>query len=336
MQPIGCSHYYDQNGQFEWPFGSLPFLVDMDTTRLTLQERLDRLVAGYMQDPATPVGEAISYSPAQAYRIFHRRFGEAPGGFRRRVLLEQAAERLVLTDEPVWKVALECGYSSPEPFLRAFRSAYRVTPRRFRQLRSKTSTWLPSPSGLHYWRGTIVSSKSKGENSMNLTDRLIGHDLWLTGQMLERAQTLEEEQLDSPLSKQFQFTFFESADQSLRDILDSLVFNKEIWLAAMYNRPYDFEGRDKTTKGLLTRWKAIEPEFRDLTSQVGSEGRWDDKFVDALCTPPETFSFGGVIAHILTVDAGRRLVALEEMRRLGMKDLRWGCPIEWEREVVGA
>ena len=27
---------------------------------------------------------------------------------------------------------------------------------------------------------------------------------------------------------------------------------------------------------------------------------WDDTFVNALCDPPETFTFGGVFAHIMT------------------------------------
>jgi hypothetical protein len=32
----------------------------------------------------------------------------------------------------------------------------------------------------------------------------------------------------------------------------------------------------------------------------GKLERWDSGFVDALCEPPQSFTFGGVLAHVVT------------------------------------
>jgi len=47
---------------------------------------------------------------------------------------------------------------------------------------------------------------------------------------------------------------------------------------------------------------------------------WNDTFVDAVCAEPaETFTFGGVFAHIMTFNAHRRLMALDALRQLGVQ-----------------
>lgn len=44
----------------------------------------------------------------------------------------------------------------------------------------------------------------------------------------------------------------------------------------------------------------------------------------ALCEPPETFNYGGVIAHNLTFSAYRRTVAIEVFEQIGITDLGSG------------
>ena len=39
---------------------------------------------------------------------------------------------------------------------------------------------------------------------------------------------------------------------------------------------------------------------------VERDRSWDLTFVDAVCEPPEVFSYGGVIGHVLTNNAYRR------------------------------
>ena len=51
--------------------------------------------------------------------------------------------------------------------------------------------------------------------------------------------------------------------------------------------------------------------YLDHVHDVVAGDRLDDTFVDALCDPVEVFTYGGMIAHVLTFAAHRRtLVAL--------------------------
>jgi AraC family transcriptional regulator len=58
-------------------------------------------------------------SRSQLDRVVTAASGEAPGRFRRRILLERAAYRLIASDLSVVDVAVEAGYSSNEAFTRA-------------------------------------------------------------------------------------------------------------------------------------------------------------------------------------------------------------------------
>lgn len=75
----------------------------------------------------------------------------------------------------------------------------------------------------------------------------------------------------------------------------------------------------------------MEPQFSALVRRIRDRNEWDDVFVDALCTPPVSFTLGSVIAHILTVGVVRRQAAIEALRELGVEGRD---PIEWEREIV--
>lgn len=61
-------------------------------------------------------------------RAFTRRYGEAPGGYLRRLRLEHAQAMLQTTELPVHIVALASGFASPTTFSRAFRLHFGVPP----------------------------------------------------------------------------------------------------------------------------------------------------------------------------------------------------------------
>jgi AraC family transcriptional regulator len=54
----------------------------------------------------------------------------------------------------------------------------------------------------------------------------------------------------------------------------------------------------------------------------------------ALCKPAETFTFGGVFAHIMTFNAHRRLMALDALHQLGVQTEGFGDPMEYEESVA--
>jgi AraC family transcriptional regulator len=107
------------------------------------------------------------------------------------------------------------------------------------------------------------------------------------------------------------------------------VRSKEMWVAS-------FEGADVPAPGaddpasLRARHEAVSPRWLGVCRDVEERGAWDDRLVDALCEPPESFQVASVVAHVLTYAAHRRqLVRL--MLRLGGHDIDPGDPIAWNR-----
>lgn len=57
--------------------------------------------------------------------------------------------------------------------------------------------------------------------------------------------------------------------------------------------------------------------------------RLDDTFVDATCEPPEVFTYGGMIAHVLTFAAHRRTLVCGALYSFGITDLEAADPLRW-------
>lgn len=288
----------------------------------------------------TPVDGAIlaeqaNYSRFHFQRLFREQTGETPGDCRRRLLLERAGYQLRHTSLSVTEIAFETLYDSLEGFSRAFRRAYGISPSHYRRL-APLHWFLPAPNDIHYdpvVGAAVRSSQPRTEGgSMHLTDRLIEHDLWLTRRLLEKAVSLPDAQLDVPLPKPEQPVPFDAVEQSLRDVLERLIYTKEIWVAAVLGRKLA-EHQDTSAAGLLQRMDASFGEFRALVQRVQADNLWDTEFVDLICEPPERFTYGGMIAHVLTFAAYRRTVALQALARLGVTDLGYGDPIEWEMQL---
>lgn len=307
----------------------------MDQNAEAFNARLDRLVEGFVREAAKrpsarQIAERAAYSVAQTHRVFKAVYGEAPGQFRRRLVLERSAELLNQTDLSVWQIALESGFASAEAFARAFKRSYNATPRVFRKIRGHG--WLPAPSTVHYWRGSLLKSMSTGETNMNLIERLVEHDLADTRRMIERAQALTKDQLDKKIVTPKPALFLECFDSTLRGRLDYLVGTKECWLAAVYGRPNPMlERRDDSPKGMLARWNTAESEWRELVKGVEKEDRWNESFIDGLCEQPVTFTFGGMIAHVIDRSARDRAEAYRAFVAIGHEDAADGDPLTWEQ-----
>lgn len=91
---------------------------------------------------------------------------------------------------------------------------------------------------------------------------------------------------------------------------------------------------DLTPAALLARFEKADGNFLRALAEVRSRGGWDDTFIDALCEPAETFTFGGMFAHVITFNTYRRLSALGILRDLGVKVEGFGCPTEYEMAVA--
>ena len=168
---------------------------------------------------------------------------------------------------------------------------------------------------------------------MDLFDIFSGQESWHTRRLLELAKTLDSEQLDRPLNNQIHVLPWHAPDRSLRQLLDRMVQTKEAWAAAMTggNVPLfdNAPPEHRTPRAMLARMEKADAAFHSVLTDVRNRGAWLDTFVDALCEPPESFTFGGMFAHVITFNAYRRMVALDVLRSLGVKVEGVGCPMEY-------
>jgi AraC family transcriptional regulator len=273
-------------------------------------------------------------SRTQFHRLFRALIEETPAAMRRRLLLERAAFQLRNTTASVTEIAFDANYNSLEAFTRAFRKAFRTSPSLYRRMRLG-HFHLPASNGIHF---LAAGSPLKGAIEMDLFDRFAGNDTWHTRKLLEYASTLTDEQLDRPLNSVVEILPWRESAKTLRQILENIVFTKEVWTAALSGTALpNLEGTpmsERSAAAMLRRLEKTDVEFHRIFRDVGNRGRWDDTFVDSLCEPPETFTFGGVFAHIISFNAHRRLMALDALRQMGVRVQGFGDPIEYERAVA--
>jgi AraC-like DNA-binding protein len=276
-------------------------------------------------------------SRAQFYRVFRAMIEETPVAMRRRLLLERAAWQLSRTELSVTDISLNANYGSLEAFTRAFRKAFRVSPSLYRRM-GATYTHLHAANGIHHHSG---EDDTKGVGQfMDLFDIFSGQESWHTRRLLDLAKTLNDEQLDRPLKNQVKVFPWDGPDQTLRQILDRMVQTKEAWAAALTGGNWspmdDAPSTDRTPSAMLARLDRADAKFHGVLTEVRNRSGWDDTFVDALCDPPETFTFGGMFAHVITFNAYRRMLAIDALRRLGAKVEGFGCPSEYVANLTNA
>jgi hypothetical protein len=105
---------------------------------------------------------------------------------------------------------------------------------------------------------------------------------------------------------------------------ERLVFTLEVWVAAMAGLE-----QPASAAGLLARFDAAATGFERIARRIRDRGAWDDAFVDALCEPPQSFTYGGVLSHVLAYGIVRREMLASVLRELGA-EVPVGDPILWE------
>lgn len=259
-------------------------------------------------------------------RLVRASVGEPPGAFRRRLLLERAAHRLGSTSELVIDVAFDAGYGSPEAFTRAFNRAFGTTPSEFRR-DARLSRDLPCHSGIHFHPpGGLRLPAETRSSSMDVLTRMFDHHIWLSGQIIDHSAGLGDDDLDRPIALSV-----EGIDDSptLRSLADRLVGQLEMWVTALDGGTSMPAPGDTSAVGLTARLALAAPRFRELVVAPIEAGRADETFLDAVCDPPETFTLGGVLAHVMTFSAVRRTMAVGALETAGISDLGAGDPMHF-------
>jgi hypothetical protein len=159
----------------------------------------------------------------------------------------------------------------------------------------------------------------------DLLEKMVEHHVWLTGELIRVASNLTEEELDTEVVVED-----DDDGQTFRSLLSRLVGQMGMWNAAMASRDYDWSVEDHESVSSMRRRLGIEgPRYLAHVREVCDQGRIDDTFVDALCERAEVFTYGGMIAHVLTFAAYRRTVVVLALSRLGHDELGWGDPMRW-------
>jgi hypothetical protein len=108
-----------------------------------------------------------------------------------------------------------------------------------------------------------------------------------------------------------------------------------MWNEVIAHRDYDWSLEEhETVLDMRERLALQGATFLGHVGDVVSEGRLDETFVDAQCAPPEVYTYGGLIAHVLTFAAHRRTLVVGALASAGIGDLGYGDPRKWVAETV--
>ncbi|HET8786789.1 MAG TPA: helix-turn-helix transcriptional regulator [Candidatus Limnocylindrales bacterium] len=264
-------------------------------------------------------------------RVISATAGEPPAAFRRRILMERAAFRLATGNDGILRLAVEAGYSSHEAFTRAFERAYGVAPSAWRARPSRIQ--IASPNDVHFHPpGGLRLPATSEDTTMNLLVRMVEHHLWLVGEMVDRAAKLDDATLDRPITLSVEAL---DPGATTRRLLSRLVGQIDMWRNVINGRDYDMSiEAHEPIADLRRRLDIAGPAFLAEVRRVVEGGRLDETFVDAYGDKPEVFTYGGLIAHVLTFAAARRILVLGAFESAGITDLGNGDPRLWVADAA--
>jgi hypothetical protein len=252
---------------------------------------------------------------------------------KRRVLMERAAWRLQ-RGASVTEVGLEAGYESIEGFARAFSRAFGHAPSK--TVDRDATHWLPAPNGIHFHPPTslwVANATGAGSAPNEVLAQLVLHDLDDTRDLVDLVAELPSEDSRRPLLPGNTVLAWDGPEESLADVLEHVVWSKEVWVASMSGADLPAIVREDLS-GLARRHEDVAPRWLAVVRDIDRRGAWQDRLVDALCDPPESFVVGSVVAHVLTYAAHRRQLARQLLRSLG-HEVDHGDPIDWHRRQTG-
>lgn len=297
------------------------------TPRDRLRELLDAVLDDDNRTLDQMAGDAFT-SPYHFNRTLSRSAGEPPVAMRRRVMLERAAWQ-IREGTSVTDAAWEAGYESVEGFSRAFARAFGHPPSH-----PAAGHWLPAPNGIHFHPPMSLWVHTTEQPMNTLTEQLVAHDLDDTRALLDLAKGLPDDELRAARQPGTTVLSWAGPEESIATVLEHLVWTKEVWLASIEGLDVPERDEHDDAASLLARHDAVAPRWLATVRDIDRRGAWDDRLIDALCDPPESFVMSSVIAHVLTYSAHRRQM-VRHLLRAGGHAVDHGDPINWLRAQRG-
>lgn len=278
-------------------------------------------------------------SPFHFSRTVSGRSGESPVSLRRRVGLEQAAWSLQ-RGAGVTDTAFAAGYASVEGFIRAFGRAYGHPPTAMPP-HTAHGHWLPAPNGIHFHSPTTLyvdAGEAHEQSSGDVIALLVQHDVDDIDTLLEAAGALTEEAYRRVRLPGSHPRWFDGPDESIAQVVKHLVVSKEPWLASISGETDpDLSGPDDVA-ALAGRHRSTAPRWLAMVRDVERRGAWQDRIIDALCEPPESFLLSQILVHELTYSTHRRQLARWMLTDAGTDTTAphlESDPILWHRRRTG-
>lgn len=304
----------------------------MHTASDTFANFVDQLASAMHDDEVGALsGEelaaSVGFSRFHFDRVIRSVVGESPVGFRRRIMLERAAFRMLTTAAPLLDIAIEAGYGSHEAFTRAFSRAFGSSPQSWRRHRDGQFR-IEAASDVHFHPPGSIRLPSRGKvTEMDVLTKMVEHHVWLTGEMIRVAAELTPQQLDQPIELDV-----DDDVQTIRSLLSRLVGQMAMWNTVMAGGEYDMSVEvDESLASLRQRLSVEGPKYLAHVREIIAEDRMDETFVDANSEHVEVISYGGNLAHVLTFAAHRRTLVLLALNAHGHGELGWGDPRHWAR-----
>ncbi|MGH3508164.1 MAG: helix-turn-helix domain-containing protein, partial [Nocardioidaceae bacterium] len=239
--------------------------------------------------------------------------------------LERAAHGLRTSRRTILDLAVEAGYSSHEAFTRAFQRAYGVGPAAWRTANRRID--LPIPNGVHFYppSGLVLPAQTK-VTDMDFLTNLVAHHLDVVGEMIDRAETLTDDQLDTPIEISVAGI---DENATIRSLLSRLVGQLDMWNHARADQEYDF-GREQheSLESMRARLRMAGGAFAEHVRAVVDEDRLDETYVDTTGGQPYVFSAAAMLAHVLTYAAHRRTLVVGALVSAGADDVD-DDPLTW-------
>ncbi|WP_420112278.1 helix-turn-helix domain-containing protein [Pseudactinotalea sp.] len=311
-----------------------------ETGRDRIRELLDAVLADdEVGDRLGDMAAAAYTSPFHFSRQVSRAAGEPPVAMRRRVLLERAAWQLQ-RGTSVTEAGFEAGYDSVEGFARAFARAFGCAPSAM-PAQGERGHWLPAPNGIHFHSPTVLYVDAGGAHehaSGEVLTLMVRHDLDDVDALLAAAEPLSEEDYRRERMPGHQVLEWSGADTSLAEVLAHLALDKLPWLASIEGADEPDISGPHSVAELRAQHADIAARWLAMTRDVERRGAWNDRVIDAICDPPESFLLSQIVAHTLTFSAHRRQLARWMLRQAGIDTTGPHLdpdPISWHRRAGG-
>ena len=143
---------------------------------------------------------------------------------------------------------------------------------------------------------------------MDLLDRLLDHDDWASTTLLDLCRPLTDAQLDQEL---------DIGHRTLRETWVHMIFNIDVWTAAMTSRPPEGIEDDRSIPALIDRYQRMYATFAAFARLIRDEQRLDDTYVDHY---GGEMTYGGAILHVVLHNEGHRTEVLHFLQRLGLAE----------------